>query len=124
MKKIISLAVALVTSVSTSWALPEVENHGKFISVAWKDVSEAHLHPENTQLRADEITFVFRKDDLISISSKVYPKGSKVDALCYIELFLKSSGENGKTPTRKYISLATKEEKDLIIEKIMQFSHE
>lgn len=122
MKRIITLAIALIVSVSGSWALPEVKNYGEFISVSWKDVTEAHLHPEATNSRPDEITIVFRKEDLISIESYIYPEGSRVENICSLKLFLKASPGSKVTPSSRYISLSTKEERDFIIQKIMEFS--
>ena len=126
MKTITILTIALLAGLSTSWALPVVENHGKFISVTWKDVTDANLNPE--ELRADELTFVFRKEDLISIGAAIWPKPDNtytiVTSPCSVELFFKPLGDNSKAPTRKFITLSTKEEKDLVIAKIMEFSND
>ena len=125
MKTITILSFALLAGLSTSWALPKVEDHGNFISVTWKDVTEANVNPEKP--RADELTFVFRKEGLICIEAAVWPEaphGSVVANPSSVKLFLKPFGDNSEAPTRKYIALSSKEEKDLVITGIMELSND
>ena len=130
MKTIITLTIMLLTGLSTSWALPVVESHGKFISVTWKDNQNASLKTkEEQEVELAELTFIFRKEDLISIESEVWPKpnptsGTLVANPFSVTLFFKPLGDDSKAPTRKFISLSTNEGKDLVIAKILEFSND